>query len=120
MEKLSIVETENTPKILFDPTHHVFELSGCSMADDPVTFYQPVIDWIKQYATTVSSPIWVMFKFQYFNTASAKALFDILSAWALAKNCTIVWYHAEAEDDIKQAGEELAELVNIPFEFKTY
>lgn len=120
MEKLSIVETDSTPKILFDPENGVFEFTGCSITDEPVTYYEPIIAWIKRYASKATTPTRVVFKLTYFNTASAKALFDVLTAWATLKNISIVWYHSHGDEDIKQAGEEFFELVNIPFEFKTY
>lgn len=120
MEKLSITKTETTPKILFDPKNDVFEISGCSITDNPVAYYQPIVGWIKNYAREANAQTPIAIKLEYFNTSSAKALLDVLSAWATVKNVRVVWYHHPDEDDIKQAGEEFSELVPIPFEFKTY
>ena len=36
------------------------------------------------------------------------------------KNTKIIWYYEDEDEDMEQAGREFAELVNVPFEFKTY
>jgi len=45
---------------------------------------------------------------------------DILSALEKIKGVTIVWYYLKDDEDMEAMGHELAELVEIPFEFKTY
>jgi hypothetical protein len=60
------------------------------------------------------------FKLEYFNTASSKLILDVLSALEEIEGVTIDWYFHEDDEDMEEAGEEFSELVEIPFEFKTY
>jgi hypothetical protein len=48
-----------------------------------------------------------------------KGIFEI-SALYLIRNTKVLWYYREDDEYLKEAGEEFFELVNIPFEFKTY
>ena len=49
MEILDIRGTTDTPKVLFDPDNNIFEISGRSLPEDVITFYQPVIEWLDDY-----------------------------------------------------------------------
>jgi hypothetical protein len=57
---------------------------------------------------------------EYFNTASSKLILDVLSALEDIKDMKILWYFHEDDEDMEEAGQEFSELVEIPFEFKTY
>jgi len=44
----------------------------------------------------------------------------VLSALEDIKGMKILWYFHEDDEDMEEAGQEFSELVEIPFEFKTY
>ena len=50
MEKLHIVETDETPMVLLDAANLQFEFSGKSLPEDVTSFYGPILDWIDDYA----------------------------------------------------------------------
>lgn len=120
MKPLSIEATTTTPQVLLDASKGVFEISGRSVADDPSEVYLPLMQWINAYSKQPNNTTLFVFKLEYFNTSSSKALLDTLSALSFIKNTRIVWYYHEDDEDMKEAGEEFFELINIPFEFKTY
>lgn len=120
IKPLTLTGTATTPAITLDAEKNIFEIAGRSVADNASEVYQPVLQWINQYARDPRSVTLVTIKLEYFNTASSKALLDTLSALSFIRHAKILWYHAEDDDDMKEAGEEFFELVNIPFEFKTY
>ena len=64
------------------------------------------------------------FKFDYFNSASAKQILDILSIFEEVKNgggdVKIDWYFLEDDEDMEEAGEEYADIVEVPFEQVSY
>lgn len=120
MKPLLISGTATTPAITLDPSKNLFELSGRSVADDVSEVYTPVLQWINQYAKDPGASTLFVFKLEYFNTASSKALLDLISALSSIKNARVLWYYQEDDVDMKEASEEFFELVNIPFEFKTY
>jgi hypothetical protein len=120
MNILNLEGTEDTPKIILDKEHGIFEISGRSLPEDSAEFYQPVLDWISEYADAPHSKTEFVFKLEYFNTASSKLILDVLSALEDIDGMTILWYFHEDDEDMEEAGQEFSELVEIPFEFKTY
>jgi hypothetical protein len=58
----------------------------------------------------------------YFNTASSKLLLDILIAletmYENGKDIVVHWFYDEDDEDMLEAGEEYADIVDVPFEIK--
>jgi hypothetical protein len=90
------------------------------LPEDSAEFYRPVLEWINTYAQEANSSTEFVFKLEYFNTASSKLILDVLSALEDIKSMKILWYFHEDDEDMEEAGQEFSELVEIPFEFKTY
>jgi hypothetical protein len=120
MEILNLEGAEDTPKIILDKKNGIFEISGRSLPEDSAEFYRPVLEWIQAYAASPNPSTEFAFKLEYFNTASSKLILDVLSALEDIKGMKITWYFHEDDEDMEEAGEEFSELVEIPFEFKTY
>jgi hypothetical protein len=120
MEILNLKGTEDTPTILLDKKNGIFEISGRSLPEDSAEFYKPVIEWINTYAKEANPTTEFTLKLEYFNTASSKLILDVLSALEDIKGMKIIWYFHDDDEDMEEAGQEFSELVEIPFEFKTY
>lgn len=124
MEIINIKGTEDTPSVLLDKDKGIFEISGRSLPEDVTQFYQPVLDWIDAYAGEPNDKTDVMFKLEYFNTASSKVLLDVLLKFEEINdehgNVTIKWHYHEDEEDMKEAGEEYEDIVTVPFEYVEY
>jgi hypothetical protein len=120
MEILNLEGAEDTPKIILDKKNGIFEISGRSLPEDSAEFYRPVLEWISKYAEGANPATEFVFKLEYFNTASSKLILDVLSALEDIKGMKILWYFHEDDEDMEEAGQEFSELVEIPFEFKTY
>ncbi len=120
MEILNLEGAEDTPKIILDKKNGIFEISGRSLPEDSAEFYRPVLEWIESYSSEANSSTEFVFKLEYFNTASSKLILDVLSALEDIKGMKIIWYFHEDDEDMEEAGQEFSELVEIPFEFKTY
>jgi hypothetical protein len=120
MQILNLEGTEDTPKIILDKTNGIFEISGRSLPEDTAEFYKPVLEWLDTYAGAPKPTTNFTFKLEYFNTASSKLILDILSKLESISGTTISWYFHEDDEDMEEAGTEFSELVEVPFEFKTY
>ena len=120
MQVLNLEGTEDTPKIILDKNNGIFEISGRSLPEDSAEFFQPVLDWLDEYSGSSNPETVFMFKLEYFNTASSKLILDILSKLEEIDGAAIVWYFHEDDEDMEEAGEEFSELVDVPFDFKTY
>ncbi|MDI9340804.1 MAG: DUF1987 domain-containing protein [Sediminibacterium sp.] len=124
MENLTIKATDDTPEVSFD-TSGVMILSGRSLPEDAASFYNPLLQWLSDYGKSgVTNPVVFDMKLEYFNTASSKMLLDLFNELeSVAKSgvdALVRWYYPEGDDDMQEAGEEYAELVEIRFEMLTY
>lgn len=120
MEVINLESTEDTPKIILDRNNGIFEISGRSLPEDSAEYYQPILDWLDEYSKSPNPETVFIFKLEYFNTASSKLILDILSKLETIDNTTISWFYHEDDEDMEEAGTEFSELVEVPFEFKTY
>ncbi|MBA7533086.1 hypothetical protein ES705_25321 [subsurface metagenome] len=124
MEALDIRATNDTPKVLLDPENDIFEISGRSLPEDVVSFYQAVIDWLEEYKDSTNEITEFVFKYIYFNTATSKLIQDILIKLEEISEdgheVQVVWFYEEDDEDMLDLGEEFSENVNIPFEIIAY
>lgn len=117
MDALRISKTEDTPEITLDKSAGKFEISGRSLPEDSVEFYSPVFQWLAAYEKDPNPTTEFVFKLDYLNTASSKMMQDILSALEKISGVKVVWYFYEDDEDMEEMGQELSELVEIPFEY---
>lgn len=122
MEALNINPTKSTPKVELDSSKGIFEIGGNSLPENAVGFYQPAISWITTYLANPNPDTQLVFKMQYFNTASSKIIFEIIkmhkSLPENGKTITVTWYYLEDDDDMLETGQDYAELTGLPFEYK--
>jgi hypothetical protein len=124
MEPLDIKATNDTPRVLFDPDNNLFEISGRSLPEDVVTFYQPILDWLDEYARTPLKKTDFVFKYIYFNTATSKLVQDILTKLEHLKEkgseVKVSWFYEQDDEDMLDLGIEFKENINIAFEIIGY
>lgn len=120
IQPLNIKETERTPGIVLDKENGNFEIAGKSIPEDATGFFTPALAWISKYSQEANSSTEFVFKFEYYNTATGKIIFDILSALEKIEGSKVVWAYLESDRDMEDSGLDFAELVNLPFEFKAY
>ena len=78
MEVIKIKGSDDTPNVILDAENGIFEISGRSLPEDVAAFYEPIIDWLDEYAESPNDKTVFDFKLEYFNTASSKLLLDVL------------------------------------------
>jgi len=124
MEVINIQGTDDTPNVILNKESNKFEISGRSLPEDVNMFYEPIMNWIDEYAEAPNEKTVFNFKLEYFNTASSKIILDILLKFEeIVENghdVTIKWHYHEEEEDMLEAGEEYADIVEIPFEYEAY
>ncbi len=124
METIKIQGTDDTPGIIFDAENKIFQISGRSMPEDVTAFYDPLLTWLDEYAEIVDSKIIFEFKLEYFNTASSKLLLDVLmkleEMFEAGKEVSVKWYFPDDDEDMEEAGEEYADIVDVPIELVSY
>lgn len=126
VENITIEEQEYTPEISYNEKENILSISGTSVPEDTRAFYQPVYDWMDNYILSAVDglKLTVVFKLDYFNTSSSKAIYELL--YKIEKNqqkfksIKILWMYDVVNETMLEAGRHFAELVNLPFEYKTY
>lgn len=121
MEPLIIKATDSTPNVTLDKAHGIFEISGNSLPENVMAFYDPIMKWILAYVKEPNPSTTFVFKLTYFNTASSKTIFSLLSSLEpiIEKGCKVQidWCYMEVDEDTLDAGKEYASVVKLPFNF---
>jgi len=125
MDKIIIEPSKKTPKVIVEPDKYYIEMSGNSLPENVRDFFYPLIEQIKDVVEEwkKQSPEKVIFsiKLNYFNSASAKFLYDMISTVVFLKDSNIPvnvdWYFEDGDYDLKEAGEELSEMMEYPFNY---
>lgn len=112
--------TDLTPAVLLDAEKGIFQIEGRSLTDDAAAFYKPVHAWVQDYAKSPNAKTEFSFKLEYFNTPSSHQFLDLFKALEKIPNPSVTWYFLEDDEDMEEAGQELADLAGIPFELKPY
>lgn len=124
MEVLKIEGTRDIPEVLFDSGGNNFKMSGRSCPEDVAAFFRPILDWLNNYLERPNEKTILEINMDYFNTASAKMLLNILQKFEkLYENgheVLIKWYFPEDDEDMEEAGEDYADIVEVPFEFISF
>ena len=121
MEKFVQEGGVDVPEIEMDPQAGLFQIKGRSFPEDTVGVYMPVIEWIDNYLQSALENTKLTFELDYFNSSTYKAFLNILlkleKLQEQGKSVSVLWRFNERDVDMKEAGEEFAELVDIPFSF---
>lgn len=124
MEKaLKLKETEDTPKVVLDILKNDFSISGKSLPENPVDFYEPIITWMSSYIKDPNPYTEFNINFEYFNSGSVKqimVLLTLLEKIVLTGNTVkIVWYFDKDDDLMEIKGYEFRNMLTIPFDIIT-
>jgi hypothetical protein len=121
MEPLIIKATDSTPNITMDKVKGVFEISGNSLPENVIAFYEPAMKWVKEYVNNPNPSTNLVFKLTYLNTASSKTIYSLMSLLEplvdKGNKIQIDWWYMEIDEDTLEAGKEYEGMVNIPFKF---
>ena len=131
MQQLYIPSTASTPEINFSPEKNILLIKGRSSPEDVRAMYYPVIEWVINFTGSIiegNSKIYTSenpLRFQsdliYFNSSSAKFLYDILfelkKLSKVGNHVVIEWFYEEEDLDLKEAGEDIALLAGMEFTF---
>lgn len=131
MKKLYISPTPTTPEVSFSPEEDIYFISGISSPEDVRALYYPVIEWIKDLASdlingkslrySTENPLTLTVDLEYFNSSSAKFLFDIFNELKqlipAGIPVNIEWHHDKEDIDMRDAGNDISLLVGMEFQY---
>lgn len=121
MDHLLVDATEITPRVEFDKNKDVFRIEGKSLPEDVKNFYTPLIQWFENYSNQPNQETHLYLDFEYFNTASSKMILLLLNKvrdiHKKGGEVMVTWSYPQHDAELEEAGEEFADLLNIPFQF---
>lgn len=124
MAPLVIKGTDVSLSIQLDKINGIFEFSGKSRPENAIEFFDPIFDWVDEYVLDPNPVTEINFKLEYYNSSSAKVLLRLIVRFEQlieqGFDARIKWHYRSSDEDIQEAGEDFATLVNIPFEYIDY
>jgi len=127
MKNLYIESTEFSPKVVFDTKNKKIELIGISRPEDVVAFFEPITFKIDQYVKELLDSdgelsdfeFHLIFDLNYMNSASSKYILQILDyfkkLYIRGAKIKIDWYYEDIDDQIFEDGEDLSDVIKMPF-----
>jgi len=108
------------PGIILDKESQRFEISGKTCPEDAIEFYDPVFEWLDEYSKDPLDETVFNFKLTYFNTVSSKILMMIMLRLEEisedGNSVKIRWLYPEDDEDLEEAGDDFASMLQIDFE----
>lgn len=119
MIDLNITPTLRTAKVSFDSSQGILEFSGISIPENADAFFQPVYNWLEKLQASHKSDVTVRINLTYFNTSSVRHLLIILKTLitGFPERIRIEWIYESDDEEIRERGEQLSEVVKFPFAF---
>lgn len=119
MEPILIDRTEDKPKVVLDKELGEFCFEGISMCEDSISFYTPILEWIKNYTQSPNPKTVVKIKLLYFNTASSKIIMSVLlkfeELYRAGYDVEVDWHFLPGDEDMEEAGELYASRLSMPW-----
>jgi hypothetical protein len=118
MEPLSIEASAKSPQVMLDGEKGRIEIKGISDEEDALGFYFPVLQWIDNYVAHPQEKTHVELDFKYYNTASAKSIFEVLKRLSqlskAGKEVTTLWFYPEGDDNFLSEIENFSDIAQLP------
>lgn len=126
MKSLLLEATHNSPFVSLNAETLEFTISGDSRPENSQNLFDPLINWLSEFKTYAASELTegklnLVIALDYFNSSSAKCLFDFIEKFAeleeIGLKVKVIWQYEFDDDDVFDAGQDLAEMLGIEFEF---
>jgi hypothetical protein len=121
MIQISITPTLRTARVHYDTDKAILEISGISIPENADSFFNPVYEWLTAMTKAYKGKITIRINLTYFNTSSVRHLLIIIKTMIASYRETLVveWVYESDDEEIRERGEQLSEVVKFPFVFQT-
>lgn len=116
---LAIAPTDKTPLVRLDPRAGSIELRGISVPENADRFFAGLFEAVDAYALAPAPRTRAVVELTCFNSSSAKCLLDLFRRLedlhaSGGSSAMVEWHHARDDLDMREAGEDYRELLEIP------
>jgi len=122
INKFYLEADKNTPEIDFNPKDGLLYLHGKSIPENATRFYEPIVEWLKEYIQNPAQETNLHYDLMYFNTASSiwmARIIKLLSRIQDREKLFILhlYFHIEEYDemdseDIQEAISPVTDVLN--------
>ena len=120
MDNLIIEESKQTPKINFNASTGILEISGRSIPENTFEFFNPVLLWLDEYSQNAQDETTINVNLEYFNTSSSKYILEIFKRLKGlindGKEVLVKWYYEEDDEEMMETGEDYEDVSGLTFE----
>jgi hypothetical protein len=122
MEKLLIEGTKQSPYVDFNAETGKLELSGRSIPENSFEFYNPLLEWLENYAKNPKAETVLKVYLEYFNTSSSKYILEVLKKLKLVLKADgavikVDWCYDEDDEEMMETGEDYEDVTGLEFEY---
>ena len=128
MDSLILEKTGTSPFLHFNIDTKEFLIEGECRPENVLTYFTPILNWLnkfKTWADNLNEPIdetlQFQFKVQYYNSSSAKFLFNILQKLKHLEEegvkVNMNWYYDELDEDLLENGKEFEKILGLKFTY---
>lgn len=119
MENFIRSSSTKTPEIEFRVDGH-FKISGNSYMENPVKFYSELLEWVEEFLTENTSPVYLDVYLIYINTSSTKIILKLMNLInATSKSeLKVTWKYQIDDDQMLELGKDFAKITKHNFDFK--
>ncbi len=114
---------EDQPIVVLDAENEVFKISGRSLPEDATVFYEPIIEWVAEYAKSPNEETIFELRLDYMNSSSMRKIVKLLAKLETivkqGKRVSVIWYYEAGDEMMRENGEEVRDTLQIPFIMKT-
>jgi hypothetical protein len=118
MDSMQIPATATTPEIQLNQQTGRLVVRGISDEEDALGFYFPVLQWMDAYVQNPANKTVLDIQLKYFNTASAKALFELIkrlkTIQKAGKLTEVNWFYDAKDPVLKEDIEQFRDLISVP------
>ncbi len=120
MELLKYMPERLNPGVTLDVESGTFTIFGRSCPENAVEFYKPILQWLDDYKMNPLEKTIFEFRLEYYNTASSKVIYAILSKlddiYENGHDVEVKWYYSPKDESLLDAAEDFSGLVEVPME----
>jgi len=122
MENLVIEGTKQSPSVNFNADTGKLELSGRSIPENSFEFYNPLLEWLGEYAKNPKEQTVLKVYLEYFNTSSSKYILEVLKKLKeVLKNdgveVKVDWCYDEDDEEMMETGEDYEDVTGLEFDY---
>jgi hypothetical protein len=120
MQALIIPATIRTAGVHFDADTATLFIRGNSIPENSDGFFQPLHDWVEEFKKQHQGPVKFRVFMTYFNTATIRHIIGLMKRLIqhYGKELTIEWAYEKGDEEIRDRGQDLSEVVKFDFVFE--